>query len=302
MKILRTPDECFENLPDYPFSPNYSEVAGLRIHYVDEGPSDGEVVLLMHGEPTWSYLYRRMIPPLAQAGFRVIAPDLVGCGKSDKLAERTAYSYKNHVAWITGFVKNLNLKSMTLFCQDWGSLIGLRVAAENSDLFKRIVVGNGGLPTGEHPLPVVFHLWKFFSKFSPFFNAGRIVNFACVNKLEPKVIAAYNAPFPSNAYKQAIRIFPSLVPANRRDPASSDNMRAWDVYRKWEKPFLTAYSDRDPITRGAERLFQSRVPGAQGQPHTIIKGAGHFLQEEKGEELAKVIIDFIRNVDKNPDH
>jgi len=293
MAALRTPDSRFENLPDYDFEAHFADVDGLRMHYVDEGPRDGQPVLLLHGEPSWSYLYRHMIPPLAEAGLRVIAPDLIGFGKSDKPAKISDYSYDVHVAWMQHFIEELDLSEITLFCQDWGSLIGLRVAAENERRFARIVLGNGGLPTGDERLPGVFHAWRLFALFSPWFPIGRIIQSATITELSADIVAAYDAPFPSRKYKAAARAFPALVPVTRRNPASEPNRAAWEVFKRWEKPFLTTFSNRDPITRGGQIPWQERVPGAQGQVHVKIENAGHFLQEDKGEELAAVVINFV---------
>ena len=293
MKTVRTPDERFEDLPDYNFEPHYTNVVGLRIHYVDEGREDGDPVLLLHGEPSWSYLYRFMIPPLAAAGFRVIAPDLVGFGKSDKPVEKSDYSYAGHVAWIRGFIESLDLTRITLFCQDWGSLIGLRVAVENERRFAGIVLANGGLPTGDQAMPDAFMKWRTFALHSPYFPIGKIIQKGTTTNLRDEVVAAYDAPFPSRRFKAGARMFPALVPVRPDDPASDANRRAWDAFGRWEKPFLTAFSDRDPITRGGDRVWQKHVPGAKGQHHVTIEGAGHFLQEDKGEELANLVIEFI---------
>lgn len=292
MKALRTPDSRFENLPDYPFEPHYVEIDGLRMHYVNEGPRDGKVVLLLHGEPSWSYLYRHMVPPLAAAGLRVIAPDLIGFGKSDKPAQVRDYSYARHVDWMTAFITTLDLDGITLFCQDWGSLIGLRVAAGNEARFARIALGNGGLPTGDESLPRAFFVWRAFARYSPWFPIGKIIDKGTVEDLAADVIAAYDAPYPSARYKAGARAFPKLVPVSPDNPAAPANKTAWEVFRRWEKPFLTCFSNRDPITRGGERVWQEQVPGANGQPHTKIKNAGHFLQEEKGPELAELLIRF----------
>ncbi len=294
MKALRTPDERFDNLPGYDFEAQYVEADGLRMHYVDEGPRDGEVVLLLHGEPSWSYLYRHMIPPLADAGLRVIAPDLIGFGKSDKPARKSDYSYEIHVDWVRHFVESLNLCDITLFCQDWGSLIGLRVAAENEHRFARIALGNGGLPTGDQDMPRAFLIWRAFALYSPWFPIGRIIQSGTITTLPDDVVAAYDAPFPSAKYKAGARAFPALVPTTPNNPASDANRAAWEIFRRWDKPFLTTFSNRDPITRGGQIPWQENVPGAQDQVHVKIRNAGHFLQEDKGEELAAVLIDFIR--------
>ena len=293
MAALRTPDSRFENLPHFPFEPHYVDIDGLRMHYVDEGPAEGPVVLLLHGEPSWSYLYRFMIPPLAEAGLHAIAPDLIGFGRSDKPARMDDYSYAGHVAWMTGFINALDLRDITLFCQDWGSLIGLRVAAENPDRFARIALGNGGLPTGDETMPRAFFTWRAFARFSPWFPIGRIIDKGTVADLDPAVIAAYDAPFPSGRYKAGARAFPLLVPVSPDNPATNANRAAWEVFEQWDKPFLTCFSNRDPITRGGERPWRERVPGAKDQPHVKIQNAGHFLQEEKGPELAELLIDFV---------
>jgi len=298
MKILRTPDDRFTNLPGYPFAPHYLTVAeggdvGLRIHYVDEGPKEGSPVLLMHGEPSWSYLYRKMIPIFVQAGYRTVIPDLIGFGRSDKPADRGDYTYRRHVDWMQNWLDQMDLKGITFFGQDWGGLIGLRLVANHPDRFARVVVSNTGLPTGEHPISDAFLNWRTFSIETPEFPVGVIVNAGCITGLPPEVIAAYDAPFPDESYKEGARIFPSLVPIAPEDPAAPDNRKAWEVLQKFEKPFLTAFSDGDPITHGGAKVFQKLVPGAKGQPHTVIKGGGHFLQEDCGEDLARVIVGFI---------
>ena len=293
MEVLRTPDERFENLPGYGFEPHYAEVSGLRLHYVDEGPPDAPPVLLLHGEPSWCYLYRKMVPVLTAAGHRAVAPDFAGFGRSDKPASRDDYTYQFHVDVVTAFVERLDLREITLVCQDWGGLIGLRVAAEHEERFARVVAANTFLPTGDNPPGEAFLRWQQFSQEVPQLPVGRIVNGGCVTELAADVIAAYEAPFPDESYKAGARAFPALVPTRPDDPASEANRRAWEVLKRWEKPFLTAFSDSDPITRGGDRALQSLVPGTKGQPHTTIAGAGHFLQEDKGEELAAVVADFI---------
>ena len=293
MEFLRTPDERFANLSGYDFEPHYVEVNGLRVHYLDEGPPDAAPVLLLHGEPSWCYLYRKMIPILRAARHRAIAPDLIGFGRSDKLPKREDYSYQFHVDVMTGFVNVLDLNGITLFGQDWGGLIGLRIAAENPDRFARIVAANTGLPTGDQPMSEGFMRWREYSQTVENFHVGGIVKGGCATDLSPEVIAAYNAPYPDDSYKAAARQFPVLVPISPDDPAADANRRAWESLRRWEKPFLTTFSDSDPVTRGGDRVFQKLVPGAQGQPHVTVAGAGHFLQEDKGEELAQIIVDFI---------
>ena len=294
MSALRTPDERFANLPGWTFAPRYVDLDGLRMHYVDEGPRDGQPVLLLHGEPSWSYLYRKMIPALVDAGLRAIAPDLIGFGRSDKPAERSDYTYQRHVDWMKGLLAKLALDGITLVCQDWGGLIGLRVAAEEEVRFRRIVAANTSLPTGEQKLPEAFFMWREASQMMPELPCGRIVASGCVHKPSDEIVAAYDAPFPDERYKAGARQFPMLVPSSPSDPACAPNKRAWEVLARWQKPFLTAFSDGDPITRGADNFLQRTIPGAKGQAHTTIVSAGHFLQEDRGEELAQVVTDFVR--------
>jgi haloalkane dehalogenase len=298
MKILRTPDNRFRNLPGYPFNPNYVEVSdseggSLRLHYVDEGPKEADPVLLMHGEPSWSYLYRKMIPIILNAGHRAVAPDLAGFGRSDKPAERGDYTYQRHVDWMQAWLDTIRLNQISLVCQDWGGLIGLRLVANNPDRFIRVVVANTGLPTGDTPITDAFLNWRKFSLEVQDFDIGAIITMGCQKPLPQDVTAAYNAPFPDDTYKEGARIFPSLVPIEPNDPASPANRNAWEVLSRFNKPLLTAFSDGDPITHGGEHIFQKRVPGAKGQPHKTIKGGGHFLQEDCAEEFAEVVIDFI---------
>jgi haloalkane dehalogenase len=298
MNALRTPDERFQNLPGYPFEPHYVDVpdgdgGSLRMHYVDEGPREGKIVLLLHGEPSWSYLYRKMIPGIVAAGHRVIAPDLIGFGRSDKPSEQSDYTFQRHIDWLTSFVKQLDLRDITYFGQDWGAVLGLRVAAENEDRYARIVIGNGGLPTGDRPANDAFMRWQKFSQTSPHFPIGQLIQGATVTTLTDDVVAAYDAPFPDDSYKAGARIFPTLVPTTPDDPAAPANRKAWEVLQKWEKPFLTCFSDSDPVTKGGERALQSLIPGTNGQPHVMIEGGGHFLQEDKGAELGALVVDFI---------
>jgi haloalkane dehalogenase len=293
MQFLRTPDDRFINLPGYNFAPHYVEVDALRVHYLDEGPKNSAPVLLLHGEPSWCYLYRKMVPVLVAAGQRVIAPDLIGFGRSDKPISREDYSYQRHVDWMSAFVRELDLEEITLFGQDWGGLIGLRILTDDPDRFARVVVSNTGLSTGDHKPTEAFFRWRQYSQTTLNFHVGGIVKGACVNDLPSDVIAAYDAPFPDDSYKAGPRQFPLLVPTEPNDPASEANRKAWQILQQWKKPLLTAFSDSDPVTKGGERPFQKLVPGAQNQPHVTIKGAGHFLQEDKGEELASVVVDFI---------
>jgi haloalkane dehalogenase len=299
MEALRTPDERFDGLPDYPFEPRYVEVPSgdgsgtLRVHYVDEGPADAsDTVLLMHGEPSWSYLYRTMIPIITAAGFRAVAPDLIGFGRSDKPAARDDYTYQRHVDWMRAWLEAVDLQGITLFCQDWGGLIGLRLAAEMGDRFDRIVAANTFLPTGDRPIGEAFSKWQSFSQTVEDFAVGQIVNFGRSTDLPPAVIAAYDAPYPDDTFKAGARQFPMLVPTTPDDPASDANRAAWRVFEAWDKPFLTAFSDNDPVSAGGDRAFQSRVPGAAGHPHTTTSGS-HFLQEDCGPDLARIIVDFI---------
>jgi haloalkane dehalogenase len=299
MESVRTPDNRFDNLLGYPFTPNYVDVADgeggtLRVHYVDDGPPGGPVVLLMHGEPSWSYLYRKMIPALSGAGMRCIAPDLVGFGRSDKPVKRTDYTYANHVEWMrAALFDQLDLRDITLVCQDWGGLIGLRLVGEHPDRFARVVTANTFLPTGDNPPGEAFLAWQKFSQETPEFPVGGIVNGGSATDLTPEIIAAYDAPFPDDTYKAGARQFPMLVPTSPDDPASAANREAWKTLRAWNKPWLTAFSDRDPITKGGDAVFQRDVPGCAGQPHTTIEGGGHFLQEDCGEKFAQVIVEWM---------
>ena len=328
MKVLRTPDERFENLADFPYEPHYLEVddgdgGRLRIHYLDEGPAGGETVLCVHGQPVWSYSFRKMIPALTAAGFRVIAPDLVGFGRSDKPAGRSDYTYANHVHWIDGFVRGLGLDGINLVCQDWGGPICLRIVARYPHRFTRIVAANTGLPDAEGiPDERVPHLRKLLAE-TPLvsleevtrrflegsedrpaffywirycdacldFQPGEVVR-AWLNHCTDEEFRAYSAPFPSEEYQQGARQFPSLVPLIPDDPAVPGNRKAWEALRKFDRPFLTAFSD-DPGTT-ADR-FQREVPGAIGQRHVVIANARHYVQDDAGEELARVVVDFIRS-------
>ncbi len=291
MKALRTPDIRFENLPDYDFAPNYCEVGtGLRLHYVDAGPKDGRTIILMHGEPSWSYLYRFMIGTLSEVGYRVLAPDLIGFGKSDKPAETSDYSYTKHVGWMQDWLDQMDVKGAVLFCQDWGGLIGLRLVADNPERFAAVMAGNTGLPIGKGKPSEAFLKWQKFSQSIPVFPTGQILQGATVRDLGEAEIAAYDAPYPDESYKAGARIFPALVPTNPSMDGVADNIEAWKVLKTWDKPFLTAFSDQDPVTKGGEKIFQKLVPGAKGQPHAILKGGGHFLQEDVHAELSEMLI------------
>ncbi|MBK9035684.1 MAG: haloalkane dehalogenase [Myxococcales bacterium] len=299
MDRLRTPDERFADLPDFPYAPHYLEVpAGdgsppLRMAYVDEGPRDAPVVLMLHGEPSWSFLYRHVIRACVAAGLRAVAPDLIGFGRSDKPTARTDYTYASHLAWLRAFIDGAGLRAMTLVCQDWGGLLGLRLVGDEPARFARVVAANTFLPTGDQKPPDAFFMWRQFSQTVPEFATGRIVSGAVARGMAPEVVAAYDAPFPDESFKAGARQFPSLVPAAPDDPASEGNRAAWRGLERFPRPFVTAFGDSDPITRGADRPLQTRIAGAAGQPHTTLTKAGHFLQEDVGPELAQVVIDLI---------
>lgn len=297
-KVLRTPDARFENLPDYPFAPHFVNVQDeklgtMQLHYVDEGPRDGRVVIMMHGEPSWSYLYRKMITQVAASGCRVLAPDLIGFGRSDKPAETSDYSYNGHVDWMTQWLKAVDVTGAVLFCQDWGGLIGLRLVAEHTDRFDGVVAGNTFLPTGGGMPGEAFAKWKEFSQTVPEFPVGAIIRGATVKEFGEGVEEAYDAPYPDESYKAGARIFPALVPVGDVTGGVAENQKAWEVLSKFEKPFLTCFSDQDPVTGGLDKLFHKKIPGCQGQPHQTLEGGGHFLQEDLPDELSKIIIDFV---------
>ncbi|MFZ9191685.1 MAG: haloalkane dehalogenase [Ilumatobacteraceae bacterium] len=309
MEALRTPDDRFVNLPGWPYAPHYTTIASgvsgdsttLRIAHIDEGPRDSAAtVLCMHGEPSWSYLYRKMIPVFVAAGHRVVAPDLIGFGRSDKPVERSDYTYERHVAWMSDWLTSNDLSRLTLVCQDWGGLIGLRLVAAFPERFDRVVVANTFLPVGDRPPSDAFMAWRNYSQTVPEFKVGRIVEGGCARRpLAPEVVAAYDAPFPDDRFKAGARVFPTLVPISTDDPSSKANIAAWQVLERFDKPVLTAFSDADPVTKGGDRGFQQRVPGTSGQPHTTIVNAGHFLQEDAGEELAHVVNDFVARTPAN---
>jgi haloalkane dehalogenase len=297
VKVLRTPDSAFAAIHGFPFAPHYLEITDpddgtkLRVHYIDEGPRDAPVVLMMHGEPSWCYLYRHMIGPVVAAGLRVVAPDLIGFGKSDKPSKKTDYSYARHVGWMRQWVEALDLSNMTLACQDWGSLIGLRLVAEMPSRFAAVALSNGGLPEGG-AAPRAFAIWRAFSKWSPLFPIGKIVNAGAKRALSSAEIAAYDAPFPDRRYKAGARIFPSFVPFEN-NVAIPDQKRAWQVFEQWDKPFLCCFSDGDPVTRGGESRFIGRVPGTAGQPHRTLKG-GHFIQENDPQGFVQAILEVAK--------
>ncbi len=290
--IITAPLDRFQNLEGYPFTGNFIEVAeGLNMHYLDEGPKDAPVVLLLHGEPSWSYLYRKMIPVLTERGLRCIAPDLIGFGKSDRFKEQEAYSYESHLVWMRSFLSKMELKDISLFCQDWGGLIGLRLVSESPDQFTRVLASNTILPTGQFPATEAFLKWREFSRKSPQFDIGRVLQKGTLTDLSEEVIRAYNAPFPNEEHKAGSRIFPMLVPIKPDEPEAINNQLAWQKLSTFTKPFLTIFGSGDPIMRGAEKVIKGIVPGAKGQDHKIIE-AGHFIQEDKGEELAAYLAEF----------
>ena len=297
MEILRTPDERFGSLAEYPFEPHYAQLGELRMHYVDAGPRDGSPVLMLHGEQSWSYLYRKMIPPFAAAGYRALAADLIGFGKSDKPSATSDYSYQAHVDWLVAWIEQLDLRNVTLICQDWGSMLGLRIAAEHGERFARIVVANGYLPIARrpgalYPTPMIVKIWRAFAIYSPWFPIGRIVAAGCVTKLAPTQIAAYDAPYPDGRYKAGARAFPRLIPMDESNPALLPNREAWDQLGLWQKPFLTVFGKNDPVLGSADEVLQHHVPGTSGQPHQRIWG-GHFIQEDRGDELARIVLAWL---------
>lgn len=299
MKLLRTPDSHFQNLADYPFKPHYLDIndrqadVSIRVHYIDEGEAASQPVLMLHGEPSWSFLYRKMVSPFVDAGYRVVAPDLPGFGKSDKPSARTDYTYARHVAWMQDWLRAMDLNDIILICQDWGGLIGLRLVAAEPHRFARVVTSNTMLPTGDHNPGEAFKKWQSFSQEVPMFPTGKIINGGTVSELPDEVLAAYDAPFPDESYKEGARQFPLLVPTTPDNPESQANRDAWKVLMAFEKPWLCAFGDSDPITGAAAPIIQKLVPGCQGQPHTTLRGGGHFIQEDCGEALARVVLDWL---------
>jgi haloalkane dehalogenase len=300
VRLLRTPDDRFTDLPDFSFEPRYAELADpyggvIRVGYVEAGPSDGPPVLLLHGEPSWSFLYRKMLPVLAAAGLRAIAPDLVGFGRSDKPGDLADHTYARHVEWMRGFAFDaLDLRDVTLVGQDWGGLIGLRLVAAEPSRFSRVVAANTGLPTGDVDMPAVWHAFREAVQKAPVLDIGRLVQSGCASSLSPEIRAAYDAPFPNEMYKAGPRAMPSLVPYRPDDPASAANRDAWKTLTELDLPFLVAFSDGDPITGGMAPVLRRAMRGAQGLEHPVIAGAGHFLQEDAGEELAEHVARFVR--------
>jgi len=291
-EVLRTPEECFEEVPDFPYEPGYVEVDGLRMAWVEDGPPDGPVVLCLHGEPTWSFLYRSMLPVLADAGLRAIAPDLIGFGRSDKPTDPDAYSYAAHVGWVAAFVDALGLSDLTLFLQDWGGLLGLRLAAERPDDVQRLVLANTALPEGSSPSEG-FDFWRGFSQEVDPFDSGSLVQQASHRQLSDAEVGAYNAPFPAPSYQVAARRFPLLVPVTPDDPAVPANRAAWSVLEQWTKPCLTLWAPNDPVLGNQRSVFLDRIPGTSGLAHQTFEDASHFVQEDAGPELAQATVDLI---------
>jgi haloalkane dehalogenase len=291
MDVLRTSDERFADLPDYPFVPHYAEVGGLRMHYVDEGPESGQTVLLLHGEPTWSYLYRHTVPELVAVGLRAVVPDLVGFGRSDKPAATADYSFRSHVEWLSAFVDAVGIADAVVVGQDWGGLLGLRLLAERPGFVAAYVACNHGFPTGDMPPNDAFRSWLDYSQSVKPLPVGEIVLNGCVSVRDDAVRAAYDAPYPDETYKAGARIFPSLVPIRPDDPASDAVRAARTVLGEWDRPFLTVWGDQDPVTRGADEMFQGLVPGAKDRPHVRL-AAGHNLPEDAGAELGRIVGDF----------
>jgi haloalkane dehalogenase len=296
MRVLRTPADRFDGLPEFDYVPRFASVGeDLRMAWVSAGPDDGEVVLCLHGEPTWSFLYRTMMPVLAAAGLRVICPDLIGFGRSDKPADQADHTYARHVEWVRALVfDTLDLRGVTLVGQDWGGLIGLRLVAEHPDRFARIVAANTGLPTGEYPMPEIWHQFRAAIQSSPTLDIGRFVQAGCRSELSPEVLAGYAAPFPDDSSMAAPRAMPGLVPITLDDPASEANRSAWATLGKLPLPALVAFSDGDPITGPMAPVLRHHLPGAQSRDHPLLAGAGHFLQEDAGPDLAGHIVRFIR--------
>lgn len=298
METLRTPDDRFTDLPGFRYEPTYVQTSdGLRVALIDEGPRDGQVLLLMHGEPTWSFLYRKMIGPLVEAGFRVVAPDLVGFGRSDKPAQENDYTYARHVEWMrSALFDELDLTDVVLFCQDWGGLIGLRLVGEHPERFRAVCASNTGMPDGSVRMGDDWQQFAAFVEKTPDLPIGFLVTSGCLHGLPDEVAAAYDAPFPDATYKAGARTFPSLIPQTDDDPAVPAQRAAWATLRAFDKPFLCAFADSDPITKGGDSYLLQHIPGAKGQPHTTIEGASHFVQEDRGEQLADVLAQWVRGL------
>ncbi|WP_432200411.1 haloalkane dehalogenase [Erythrobacter sp. W53] len=298
MKVLRTPAERFAALPDYPFAENWLDIDlgdghSGRMHYVDEGDKAAPPVLLFHGEPSWSFLYRKMIPILADGGFRVLAPDLIGFGKSDKPDDQNFYTYTRHVDWLKQWRTAVEPRPAALFCQDWGGLLGLRMVGEEPDLFTCVVTSNTFLPVGGGATPA-FLAWREFAKSSPEFDIGAIIDRATQSDRNEEEIAAYNAPYPSEEYKAGARAFPQLVPVEDDTPGVAENKAAWEGLAAFDKPFLTLFGKDDPVLGAAGPALASRIKGADGQPHDMLSDCGHFSQEDRPTELAQGVIDMAK--------
>jgi haloalkane dehalogenase len=302
MDVLRTPESRFAHVPDFDYEPDYVEVArgdgsgDLRIAFVSAGPADGPLVVCLHGEPTWSFLYRTVMRVLAESGCRVVAPDLVGFGRSDKPTEVADHSYARHVEWMrSALFDALDLRDVTLLGQDWGGLIGLRLVAENRDRFARVVAANTGLPDGRHEMPEVWHRFREAVVSAPVLDIARFVVSGCLRRPTDEVIAAYDAPFPDESFKAGPRAMPLLVPITADDPGAVANRKAWETLSTSDIPFLCAFSDSDPITGPMAKILPTLVPGAAGLDHPTIRDAGHFLQEDAGEQLGAVVAGFVSN-------
>ena len=304
MQILRTPAERFANLPDYPFAENWFEVAlgngqTARQHYVDEGSKTAPPVLLFHGEPSWSYLYRKMIPILVEAGFRVLAPDLIGFGKSDKPDDVEFFTYQRHVDWLKQWRSAIEPRPAALFCQDWGGLLGLRMVADEPHLFTCVVASNTFLPAGG-TASQAFLAWREFARSSPDFRIGPLLDRSTQTPLSEAEIAAYDAPFPDESFKAAARAFPALVPIEDGMPGVAENKAAWPSLAAFDKPFLTLFGQDDPITRGSDKFLIERIAGAKGLDHAVLSPCGHFSQEDQPEALAQGVINMARRAGHLP--
>lgn len=304
MQVLKTPESAFNKITDFPYSPCFTEITDtvsseMTMAHYQCGPEDGHTVLLMHGEPTWAYLYRKMMPVLAEAGFNVIAPDLIGFGRSDKPVRKEDYSYARHLIWIKDWFTQVVKGPTTLFCQDWGGLLGLRLVADMPDYFSGVMVSNTGLPTGDHSPSEAFIKWRRFSQNVPIFPTSTIIQNGTTTELDEATLAAYDAPFPDEEYKAGARMFPLLVPTSPDSAEAQANKQAWDKLKQFKKPFITAFGDSDPITKGGDKLFQKLIPGCKDMTHRLVENGGHFIQEDQGELLANLLIQFIKKTQLN---
>jgi len=299
--LLRTPDRCFEGLPDYEFDPHYvtipdKELGDIRQHYVDEGYGEGRTVLLLHGEPTWSYLYRHMIPALTGRGYRVIAPDLIGFGRSDKPRDPDVFSYQRHIAWLRSFVEKIVPRGTVLYAHDWGGLLGMRLLSQMPDQFNALCVSNTGLPDGSR-MHVLVHVWRFVAAVLPRIPAGKMVQRLSVRRLTDAEVNAYDAPFPTREYMAAVKRFPALIPVRPDDPGAIDNRAAWEILKQTSLPVLTLFGADDPVATGTyDRMIHERMPGARGQPHAVISEANHFIQEDAADELVDRLDHWVRGL------